>query len=70
MTRYHYFNYMYPEAAKQIDEGFASTIPIIWNGFTKATGLYKFFSFTPDEIRNNPAKDQGAEGPGYQTFTH
>lgn len=50
MTRYHYFNYMYPEAAKQIDEGFANTLPIVWNAFTKLTGLNRFFSFTPSEI--------------------
>jgi len=59
MTRYHYFNVYYPEQAKKISEGYADAIPTIWNGFTRVTGLYRFFSFTPAEINNNPAKDQG-----------
>ncbi len=58
MTRYNYFNYMYPDEAKKIDQGFAEAMPAIWNAFTKVTGLNRFFSFTPAEITNNPAKDQ------------
>lgn len=57
MTRYHYFNVYYPEEARKISEGYASAGSIVWNGFTRVTGLYKFFSFTPVEINNNPDKD-------------
>lgn len=48
---------MYPDQAREIDNGFAQAGPAIWNAFTRVTGLYKFFSFTPAEISNNPDKD-------------
>jgi hypothetical protein len=49
---------MYPDKAREIDNGFAEAGPAVWQAFTRVTGLYKFFSFTPDEIKNNPDKDQ------------
>ncbi len=58
MTRYNYFNVYYPEEAKKISEGYSSIPGIVWNGFTRVTGLNKFFSFTPHEITNNPDKDK------------
>jgi hypothetical protein len=40
---------MYPEVAKDISQGNQEISSTIWNAFTKVTGLYKFFSFTPGE---------------------
>lgn len=49
MTRYHYFNSLYPNQAKEIQEGYQAMSSTMWNAFTRVTGLYKFFSFTPGE---------------------
>ena len=45
MTRYQYFNMMYPDEAKKIDQGFGEVAPVIWNAFTKYTGIKRLFSF-------------------------
>ncbi len=43
---------MYPEEAKKIDQGFGEAGPVIWKAFTRATGLAKFFAFTPEPMTN------------------
>lgn len=47
MTRYHYFNQMYPDQAREIDKGFSDGASIMWNAFTKVSGLDRLFKFTP-----------------------
>lgn len=68
MTRFHYFNYLYPNQAKDIHEGYQAMSTTMWNAFTKATGLSRFFKFTPSEI---DTPDQGAaQGQGIQSDTN
>ena len=31
--------------------------PNLWYAFTAVTGIAKLFSYTPEEINNNPVKD-------------
>ena len=64
MTRYHYFNTMYPEVAKEVHQGYQDMSSTMWYSFTKITGLSRFFKFTPDF---NTAPDQGA--PAEQGIT-
>jgi hypothetical protein len=51
---------MYPDKAKEIDQGFEQVIPIVWNAFTKYTGIKKLFSFFII-----PSKNTAGQGPGY-----
>jgi hypothetical protein len=53
MTRYHFFNYLYPDQAKEIDQGYQVISSTIWNAFTKYTYLDKIFSFTPKELKKD-----------------
>lgn len=62
MTRYHYFNSMFPEEAKKIDQEYTEMSRIIWNAFARATWLHKYFEFTPKIIKDNPVKDQDKSG--------
>lgn len=58
MTRYHFFNFMYPTEANKINEGYND----IAYAFTKVTGINKlmmYFKFTP---RNwDRPKDEGID---------
>jgi hypothetical protein len=51
MTRYHFFNALYPIEAKEIDQGYQELSSTIWNAFTRVTGINKLFSFTPKEFK-------------------
>lgn len=62
MTRYHFFSFLYPNQAKQISDGYSIGPTIVWNAFTKATGLNRFFKFTPSEF--NTADQAEAKGQG------
>ena len=52
MTRYHYFNQMYPDQAREIDKGYSDGGSIMWKAFTKVSGLDRLFRFTPPTITN------------------
>lgn len=47
MTRYHYFNQMYPDQAREIDKGYSDGGSIMWKAFTRVSGLDRLFRFTP-----------------------
>lgn len=52
MTRYHYFNQMYPDQAREIDKGYSDGGSIMWKAFTRVSGLDRLFRFTPPTITN------------------
>ena len=62
MTRFHYFNYLYPDVAKQRSLGYQEMSSTIWNAFTRVTGINKFFKFTPSEF--DTADQAEAKGQG------
>jgi hypothetical protein len=62
MTRYHFFNAMYPRQSADLSEGLSVAPYIVWNAFTRVTGLDRFFRFTPSEL--NTADQAGPEGQG------
>jgi len=58
MTRYHFFNFMYPTEANKIHQGYAD----MTTAFTKLTGIDKLmvlFKFTPRDW--DRPKDEGTE---------
>ena len=60
MTRYHYFNQMYPDQARQIDKGYSDGGSIMWKAFTKVSGLDRLFRFTPPTITNGLDNDKAS----------
>lgn len=59
MTRYHFFNYMFPDQAKDIDDGYAMMPSTIWNAFTKFTHIDRLFVFTPKEFKKDQDEVSG-----------
>ena len=60
MTRYHYFNQMYPDRAKETSKGYADGGSIMWKAFTKVSGLDRLFRFTPPTITNGLDNDKAS----------
>lgn len=59
MTRYHYFNAMYPQVSKDISDGYSAMSSNVWNAFTRVTGIDRFFKFTPDFNTADQAMPEG-----------
>jgi len=59
MTRYHFFNAMYPMEANKISEGYSTIGKAIWNTFATITMLDKLFVFTPKELILDPDEVSG-----------
>jgi|TARA_B110000459_G_C16493389_1_gene439907 hypothetical protein len=59
MTRYHQFNYLYPDKANDIHQGYQDMSSSIWNAFTKITHIDKLFVFTPKEFKKDQDEVSG-----------
>lgn len=60
MTRYHYFNQMYPARAKETSKGYSDGGSLMWKAFTKVSGLDRLFRFTPPTITNGLDNDKAS----------